>query len=309
MSSRRTSSILLLCALLGCGVARAQPASETAQRAPATAEPKARAAALDRAARAAFARGDFEQAAEQFAAANATLPHPATRYNEAVARQRAGQLARAANLFEAVVEELPDADERRSDAVARLRELSAQLGRLSLSTSEAASASIAFVRDRATPWQLYFEPGKYTLRVRFAGGSRERVVDLQAGQRMTLEVAAPPRAGGAREADSNTVAPPSQRRTWGMIALGGGAAAGVASGVLGYSTLRARDDFESSGNTDASLRERAVTLRALTNVAFGVCAVASGIGVYLLLSRPERTTAARIALQVGPAAAELRADF
>jgi tetratricopeptide (TPR) repeat protein len=291
-------------------MARAQPpsTSETTQPAPATAELKARAAALDRDARAAFARGDFEHAAEQFAAANATLPHPATRYNEAVARQRAGQLARAANLFEAVVKELPDADERQNDAATRLRELSARLGRLSVSTSEAASASIAFVRDRPTPWQLYFEPGKYTLRVRFAGGSRERAVDLLAGQLLTLEVAAPPHAGGV-VTDSNTGAPPNERGTWGMIALGGGAAAGVATGVLGYSTLQARDDFERSGHTNASLRERAVTLRALTNVALGVCAVASGIGVYLLLSRPERTTTARIALQVSPTTATLRADF
>jgi tetratricopeptide (TPR) repeat protein len=309
MSWRSVGSRALFCSLVTCGSALAQSAPKSSDGAPALAERKARAASLDQEARAAFARGDFLGAAERFAAANRTLPHPATRYNEAVARQRAGQLAPAANLLEAVVLELPAADERRKDAQLRLRELSSQLARLQLTTSEPASASTASVSERATPWQLYLEPGKYTLRVRFARGVRERKLELHGGESLSLEVEAPPASAAPRPTEPNVASPNSWHKTWGLLAIGGAAALGVTSGVLGYATLRARDDFEQSGYANADLRERAVRLRTLTNVALGVCGVASGIGLYLLLTKPAASTAPRVALQFGSGQATVSGAF
>lgn len=53
---------------------------------------------------------------------------------------------------------------------------------------------------------------------------------------------------------------------------------------FGLRTLSARNDFEDSERTDADAHDRAVSSRTLTNVAFGLAAVAGGVGVYLLLS-------------------------
>ncbi len=292
-----------------CSVAPAQ-----AQQAPAstadTSDRKARAAGLDREARDAFAAGDFGRAAELFGEAHRTLPHPATRYNEAVARERAGQRAQAANLLEAVMAELPESDPRRKDARARLAALRPRLGRLSLTTSEPASASIAFVVDRAAPFVVYLEPGKYLLEVSFPGGTRQRSVELRPGELLRLEVEAPaptaPRVGPSPA----PAAERSNRTTWGLVTLGAGAAAGAASAVLGYSTLQALDDFERSGYTDRDARERAVRLRLLTNVALGACAVTSGVGIYLLLSKPdERPASGSVSLFLGLDGAKLRGRF
>ena len=297
-------------ALAGCCLAteaRAQAGSADAVEVEDEAERKARAAALDREARQAFEAGDFARAAELFAEANATLPHPATRYNEAVARERAGQLARAANLLDQVLGELSPSDPRHGDASRRLKALASKLGRLSLTTSEPATASIAFVRERAAPFVVYLEPGKYPLHLEFQSGARERTVELRPGELLRLDIDASPRA-------EPPAAPPAQvrdtsRTTWGLVTLGAGAAAGVAAGALGYSTLRALDDFETSGNTDAALRERAVRFRALTNVALGVAVVASGVGVYLLLSSPERAKTGSVALRLRLDGAELATSF
>jgi tetratricopeptide (TPR) repeat protein len=285
----------------------AQEPGEVRETAAVSAERKARAAALDREARQAFALGEFARAAELFSEAQETLPHPATRYNEAVARQRAGQRVRAAELLELVIAELPASDARRQDATERLAALGQKLSRLSLSTSEAASASIAHVAERPTPFVVYLEPGRYRLRVSFPGGSRERAVEVTPGEQLRLDVEAPAAAGPPPSAPPEREG--SARKTWGLVTLGAGAAAGLASAVLGYSTLQALDDFDRSGHTDAAARDRAVRQRALTNVALGVGVVAAGVGVYLLLSTPEQRSTGSVSLRLGLDRADLCATF
>jgi hypothetical protein len=298
-------TVLVLCAVCSARHASAQETSDAG--APAD-ERKARAAALDRDARDAFAKGDFNGAAELFAQANATLPHPATRYNEAVARQRAGQAARAANLLDAVVQDLPESDARRKDASARLRELSAKLGRLSVTATPGARASVGFIKDRPTPLRVYLEPGTYQLHVMFGSSARDRAVELHAGELLSLEIE-PPRSREPPAQSPPPEAPRPERRPWGFVTLGVGAAAGVAAGVLGYSTLQAVDDFAATGNTDAAARDRAVRLRTLTNVALGACVVASAAGLYLIFSEPKRPAAARLSLRIGVDGARVTSQF
>jgi hypothetical protein len=299
--------LLLLSNLYWVAPAQAQDAPASTVD---TGDRKARAADLDREARDAFAAGDFGHAAELFGEAHRTLPHPATRYNEAVARERAGQRAQAANLLEAVMAELPESDARRKDAGKRLAALRPRLGRLSLTTSEPASASIGFVVDRAAPFVVYLEPGKYPLEVSFRGGRRQRSVELRPGELLRLDVEAPAPNVPRLQALPAPVAERSNRTTWGLVTLGAGAAAGAASAALGYSTLQALDDFERSGYTDRDARERAVRLRLLTNVALGACAVTSGIGVYLLLSKPdERPASGSVSLFFGLDGAKVGGRF
>lgn len=91
--------------------------------------------------------------------------------------------------------------------------------------------------------------------------------------------------------------PSSFTRTAGWVGIGAAGVFSASAVVLGLATLNARDDFSASGNTDASLRDRALTFRTMTNVAWAAAAVSSIGGITLLVLSP-RASAAKVQLGV-----------
>jgi hypothetical protein len=95
-----------------------------------------------------------------------------------------------------------------------------------------------------------------------------------------------------------------QRRTWGWIAGGvgvAGVATGVVAGVLVFG-IRGQQHSVCPGDACESgsvshfgdLRSQASTLGWISNIGFGVGALALGVGGYLLLTTPSRDTAAAL---------------
>src|SRR5258706_4981671 len=104
---------ILVSSLAFVSTARAQDASE-----------------YDKKARSAFERKDYPAAAEAFEEAYSVKPHPATKYNAALAWDKAQQAARAADAYEAALN-TEGLDAGRADAArSRLAALKPQLAYL-----------------------------------------------------------------------------------------------------------------------------------------------------------------------------------
>src|SRR5215208_164770 len=88
--------------------------------------------------------------------------------------------------------------------------------------------------------------------------------------------------------------------------IGAGAACASTAIVLGLSAVSARDDFDASGRSDAEARDRAVTLRTWTNVAWGAAAATAATGAVLLLSARGGPARASSDLALGPASLRYR---
>jgi hypothetical protein len=87
-----------------------------------------------------------------------------------------------------------------------------------------------------------------------------------------------PPAKGPTDGDSS-----STTRTAAWITLGASAAFAGTAVVLGLGTLSARDAFDASGDTSASQRDQALTLRTWTNVAWVAAGAAAVTGVVLFV--------------------------
>jgi hypothetical protein len=104
------------------------------------------------------------------------------------------------------------------------------------------------------------------------------------------------RKAARKVVDSTPPRSPSTAKTAGYIAIGTGAAALIASLVLGYAVMRAGETIESNcqtGSTGLECRpkglqaaERAQMLSLWSTISFGVGAAGLGIGSYLLITAP-----------------------
>lgn len=260
------------------------------------------AADLDKKARTAFEKKDYAGAAAAFEEAYRVKPHAATKYNAALAWEKANELARAADAFESALSS-DGLDEARAKAArTRLAVLKPMLGYVFVEKPIGATVSVAHVADAPVPTRFHLSPGSHELSFkRRDGTTTKQALVLKAGSTTTVEAedsaapasaepelkpvgdaptpAAPPREPAPKDAPRGC---PSC--TWGWVALGAGVAAAGAGAYFGVQTLSAKSDFDDSGKTDADARDRAVTNRTFANVAFGVAAVAGGVGLYLILS-------------------------
>jgi hypothetical protein len=136
----------------------------------------------------AFKKGDFEEAASQFEAADALVPSADALRLATRARQKAGQPARAATLAALVQERHPDDEQAQAAASEVMAESEAGLHRVEVSC---ASPCVLAVGTRTihgasnTRWVIYLEPGDHELGASFfgdAGNDRERVQASAGGQ-------------------------------------------------------------------------------------------------------------------------------
>lgn len=234
---------------------------------------------LDQRGRDEFSRGQYVAAARSFARAHELLPHPATKYNEALSWEKHGDLARAATAYEAALAMGSLDADRTAASNERLEGLRRIVGRLRIREPVGGRVRVAFHGEVPIPASLYVDPGMVSVELWSPAGARsERVVEVDPGETVVVELA--PRPDGPRPS------PPASEPTpvVGIVLLGIAGAAGVASVVLGVQTLDARDEFEASGRLDEDARDDAVALRAATNITAGGAIVAGAIGLWLVLS-------------------------
>jgi tetratricopeptide (TPR) repeat protein len=303
VSKRSFGSAMLCVSLLHAGAANAQqsPAYE-----------------LDERARAAFSAGDYAEAAQKFAAAHASSPHAKTAYNAALSWERAGDLTLAIDFYAKALALGSALDEPRQRAARqRVAALAKQLGRLDVMRPVGGFVTVAHLKREPLPATFYLWPGNHELLIETRDGQTTReLVRVEQGQALRLLVDVPgsekttTRGPGS---DRETARTPARGRetspTLGWVFIGAGAACASTAIVLGLSAVSARDDFDASGRSDAEARDRAVTLRTWTNVAWGAAAATATTGVVLLLSARGDPARASSDLALGPASLRYRLRF
>jgi hypothetical protein len=246
------------------------------------------AAQLFRVGEEAYAERRFRAAALAFEDANRRAPRAATAYAAGVSWHEAGEAARAADALELALETGGLDDESRVDARTRLARLLPLLATVAVDGPPGARVTVAHVTGAAVPARLHLAPGRHVVqRADLAGVPSIRLV-VAAGEstRMVLSDAS---VVGAEPPPSSS----SRRAGW--VGIGASGVFSASAVVLGLATLKARDAFSDSGNTDARLRDRALTLRTMTNIAW-VAAAVSGLGGITLLVLAPRATAAQVQL-------------
>jgi hypothetical protein len=266
-----------------------------------SADTRAQASARFRDGEAAFARHEYRAAAEAFEAAHALVPHPASLFNAARARAKAGPPAAAANLYHRFLVEAPADARGRAEAEAEVARLSEGLGKLTIT---AAGDVVVRVDDEVVYGGAhYVAPGEHGVHARFASGPASRTVVAHAGEPLaiTLEApAAPPAiapsttASGATAAgpassspgarDTTSVEESTDDRGWSpwVVLVGGGVSAlligsGVWSVVDGQDANEAYDALPSEENRAqrARVNARSATLLGLGGTAAVLTVVAA----------------------------------
>ncbi|HZO14505.1 MAG TPA: hypothetical protein VFB62_14630 [Polyangiaceae bacterium] len=265
-------ALVLLLAQLGAR------ADERLDRAKATAE-RARSFA---------ASGAYEDAAKAYAEAFRLVPNAVVKYNEAESWYAAGQAAPAADAYEhALKMETLDA-ERTTRSKKLLLELERKLGVLVIEGG--GTISVAHVRGLRSPARIHLPPGTHTVVVESGADRHERSVTIVAGRTspLVLPDAPPPKPAPVRPRPraSEREEGVSTQRIIGFTGLGLGAAAGIASAIVGGIFLSELDAFEDGGRTDAELRDRTLTLQVWTSGTAIAGAVFTAVGVLLVLTAP-----------------------
>jgi hypothetical protein len=249
-----------------------------------------RAAQLEQDARAAYAKGDYDRAAELFDQANRLAPFAELRYNAALAWDQAGEKARAADAYEGAVRRGGLDDERARESGARLAELKRELCYVRVERPVRATVSVAHVQKAPVPVELHLPSGTHELTFELPDGRVEKkTIEARAGEALSVGVSfAEPNQLATRERPESpqpTVKDESgtSTRTWGFVLVGTGVVLGGVSTYLGFKTLDEQKTFDDSGYRDVDAHDRGVTYRTWTNVALAGAVVAAGTGVTLLL--------------------------
>jgi hypothetical protein len=231
---------------------------------------------------AAYARHDFKAAARAFEEANRHVPRAESMFNAGLAWEAGGEGTRAADAYAA---SLASGELRGDDAAKARRQLDGlerELGVLRIVAPSGAKASVAHLNGATIPLSVHVHPGDYDVKVERVDGARGSAhVQVSAGVTVRVAVELPPLATAPGE---STQTPNGDAvRTWGWIALGAAGVVAVASGVIGYEGLQARDAFEQSGETSAHAHDEAATYRTLANVGWVLTGAMAVTGVVLFV--------------------------
>lgn len=135
---------------------------------------------------AAYEAGEFDAAAERFAAAHRIAPHPATLYNLGMAQHRSGQLLAAYDTFEEV-QGIANTPDERNDAIAARQRVRRELSAIVVMVRPNArvcfdDAPLAPDADQDDRRERLVLPGAHDL----AAFGRSTEVDLRPGETQTL---------------------------------------------------------------------------------------------------------------------------
>lgn len=312
----RVVTKLLFPLTLACGLLATQPPAARAQRAkkPA-AEHFARAVAL-------FNEGDPRASLVEFQKAYEISPNPSVLYNIGQVHYQLQEYAAALRAFNRFLAQSSPSAPNRIDAETTVETLRSRVGKIWIRTN-VEGAELA-VDDEVVGRSPLVAPVIVSIgRRRISAISvgrvpASRVVDVAAGDTVTVAIEFARPAAGAGSVTSSAVAAAqpvdtlARRKTWRLVSwctTGALAGAAVATGVL---ALKASADLEaeqgSFGATPerlASLSDRSKTFSLATDVLIGAAIVAGGVSLYLQLTAPEG--AERPKVSAGRAGAETRA--
>jgi hypothetical protein len=240
---------------------------------------------------AAFRRGDFGVAAEEFDRAHAIAPHYDASWNAAQAWEREQDLARAANRYRDYLRESPLDAPDRSKAEAALTRLFPRLARIEIHAPE--SFRIEIDGERTLALSVYVYPGMHEIVATGGEQAQQNHLVVKAGDvqsvlfaetepHLRLDRDTPP---GNRPPTDFAQHPHGSVGGGGLspwFAVVGGTCTLVALGFTAWSgvdTLSARDEFLAHPNQTTLDQGRSRELR--TNVAIGITA---GLGAVTLVT-------------------------
>jgi hypothetical protein len=274
-----TRARVVLAFTLAASIARAAPSPPPAQMDART--------AFDEGERL-FARGDYTGALAAFEKVFRIAPHDAVRFNVAVCLERLQRYKDARVQYQAAAESttLDDADRARARAAAE--RVAHELGALAATGTNGAALTVEGVVVCTVPCKVELDPGLYHVA---ADGMPERVVRVERGADLALDVSPPPPPVVAKPERSE--ARPRGGPTW---LTWTGAALGLVGGVgIAYFGLRAKslhDDYLAHPTSDT--RDSGLVARDLANVSIGVVGVgALLVALDLLVLAPSGRAAAK----------------
>ena len=233
----------------------------------------------------AFAAGDYGDAAAAFINAYEARPHQSVLANIALCYDKAGRLPEAVTYYRRYISD-PVPGGKNAEIRQRLQELKSQIGELDIECQAAGCSIRVDGGDRgAAPVNAVVEPGSHKIEAVVDGEIRESIMErADAGTvvRVRLraekaEDALPSSPATPAVAEAAVEAPPERGVSLGVpfwIASGVTVAAGATTAAFGALTIRARDDYEASGYTDADAKEKGERDRLITNIMIGVTAAA-----------------------------------
>ncbi len=251
---------------------------------------------------AAFERGDHVRALYLLEQAYEQTKEPGLIANQGLVLQQMGEHKRAAEAFERYLDTGPPAEKRRAAELV-LDRLKPKV----IVTSEPSGAEVYIgaskVRAGRTPLELRLVVGGHFLTLRQEGfADATPTFELHMGKGHTVRAVLTPIAATPAEAGWG-------QTHWGWTAIGGGAAAGVASGLFLYLSSARKEEQEGAVSNEefdhlGGLVETYNTAFLLSGV---VALLAVGTGVTLLLTADEASGAAEPeTLSFGPGGLRLR---
>ena len=292
--------------------------------------------ALFRAGREAIQRGDYETACERLRESNRLEPAAGTWLNLGLCEEKLGRWVSASRYYRRVIDAAPAGDPRADLARGRLAGLEPWIPTIELRLEpDAPAATTASIGEAEYPASSFgtalpldvgehvvvarargFAPREYRVSL---GKAEHRQLLLGPGPALVssaLHPSVPPpqnlsptvRDGGAPKA-----LPEPANRTAGWLVLGTGGAILVVGGVTGALALRQKSIVDSECDADGSCdSQRGVdagsagaTYARVSTVAFAAGAVATGIGVYLLIRDDDGRPVTRLRAAPRNAGAEL----
>jgi tetratricopeptide (TPR) repeat protein len=277
--ARGSATLVAIVLSLFAGAARADEKSD-----------ESRAAALFRAATAAYASRDFVAAANTFEDAHKLVPRAQTIYNAGLAWSAAKVSVRAANAFQSALDVGGLELAQDNDARERLNALARTLGRIRVVGPSSGRASIDGAELRPLPLAAYVEPGAHEVELVADDGWRSsRSIAVAAGDDKEIAFELPkvePRPPAPAEiATQGAGAPPLEDRAfspWSLVPGGIAVAAGAAALILGIRALEARSAFDASQHMDRAAHDRAQDLRLWSNISAVAALASGGVGVLVL---------------------------
>jgi len=251
---------------------------------------------------AAHARGEYLEAARLFEEAHRLAPAAGAKFNAGIAWDQAGDFPHAADAYETALEMGGLDQQDAKQAESRLGALKQMLGALRIEEPPGAVVSVAHLERASVPARVHVRPGSYQLRAEIGSHTTTMRISIGAGEVKTVRFDKPgsggvvePTTKPAEQRPANTdrdlpedrpkPTRSSAQKTWGWIALGAGVVLAGTAVYLGTRTLNARDEYNDDP-TSHSKYDKAIALRAWTNVATGGAVVAGGVGTVLLLTAP-----------------------
>jgi len=177
------------------------------------------------------------------------------------------------------------------------------------------SVAVGHVLNASIPVTVHLLPGSY--RVTLTAGHElksTKTVVVAAGQTTLVTFERPPEPLPKPGAVESTSSRGATIRVLGWVGVGSALVFSGAAVGLGLAAVDRAHAFDDSGSTDTSARSSALTLRTLTNVAWGAAAATGVAGVFLLLLAPKSSSSSAAVrtlhgLDVGAGVVRLRVAF